>query len=512
MINRHPSSQRSINKNTRNLAITAAAASASPSSPASAGVVGVAAVAVASGSASASSAFARLYGSRNWIRRINYVVKHCNAGTYESINWNGYALHTLRGMVRALESLIGSNAIATYHKITPITPLLLATYREMQRDFQSMINKRVMLRYIAPTKPKIGSPSFIRVEWTADELRYINLKSYLLDPEIINLLPVALQSDMNDIRIAKKLTKPIGSEVLNFATTARRLHSTPHTRAAHTTYSANPASCSCRKLFATEYRPTFTGGCVYTGDLNLIKHVELRQLLSYGPSYREKLRSSNALASVRNGLNDFIRYHTRHETDGVTTAALADWKRAVLSRCTAALLLHAPHTHNAAVASPSTHIPLLQQSHIVKYMKHLHKHLIMVPTDKASSNIALVCRNYYEFSLDAELNQEGKGVYSPVSETAEKILSAHRDHLTPLGLLSAGSLRLPYLYGMPKFHKLGKAAFRFIAGSAKCSTTMLSSVLSDMLGSKGITGVLRVKDLVSGDFLLPRPLRKFPSS
>jgi hypothetical protein len=76
--------------------------------------------------------------------------------------------------------------------------------------------------------------------------------------------------------------------------------------------------------------------------------------------------------------------------------------------------------------------------------------------------------------LRAELERKD-GAYAAVEDrTNDEILVSQQKHLKAL----MGDQKLPYLYGMPKFHKAG---WRYIAGSSNCSTSVLSKILSDVL-------------------------------
>ena len=63
----------------------------------------------------------------------------------------------------------------------------------------------------------------------------------------------------------------------------------------------------------------------------------------------------------------------------------------------------------------------------------------------------------------------------------EDIVNSHDTFMKSLGIeLSDDDKRLPYLYWTPKLHK-SPMKHRFIAGSSKCTTKQLSSLLTTML-------------------------------
>ena len=65
--------------------------------------------------------------------------------------------------------------------------------------------------------------------------------------------------------------------------------------------------------------------------------------------------------------------------------------------------------------------------------------------------------------------------------SSEDIASTHDTFMKSLGIeLSDDDKRLPYLYWTPKLHK-SPVKHRFIAGSSKCTTKQLSSLLTKIL-------------------------------
>jgi hypothetical protein len=76
---------------------------------------------------------------------------------------------------------------------------------------------------------------------------------------------------------------------------------------------------------------------------------------------------------------------------------------------------------------------------------------VIVPADKASNNIVLVCKSYYYECLIKELginnNTFGNITYKPTSFDKDEILANHRSFMTSLHIPSGKeSEDLPYLY------------------------------------------------------------------
>ena len=80
-------------------------------------------------------------------------------------------------------------------------------------------------------------------------------------------------------------------------------------------------------------------------------------------------------------------------------------------------------------------------------------------------------------------NSLGNPTYTLRALTKEEILDNHMSVICSLGISTKdGELDLPLLYCIPKLHKCPFRK-RYIAGSAKCSTKSLSSLLTCILSA-----------------------------
>ena len=130
----------------------------------------------------------------------------------------------------------------------------------------------------------------------------------------------------------------------------------------------------------------------------------------------------------------------------------------------------------------------LKSSTISKHLKELQKDFVFVRTDKASNNIAVVCKKFYvEQSmkeLDMFLNSSNKNdadkTYVPVvKECLSSLESRHKRYMKANSIEEADSL--PFLYWIPKMHKKPFSKQRYIAASARCTTKSLSAILTKCL-------------------------------
>ena len=63
--------------------------------------------------------------------------------------------------------------------------------------------------------------------------------------------------------------------------------------------------------------------------------------------------------------------------------------------------------------------PVLKRDDVKKYLDHLHKHFVLVPVDKASNNIAIICKRFYVEVILKEIGVLGN-VSNPTYCKSEK--------------------------------------------------------------------------------------------
>ena len=107
--------------------------------------------------------------------------------------------------------------------------------------------------------------------------------------------------------------------------------------------------------------------------------------------------------------------------------------------------------------------------------------------DGAPDNVMVICKRYYietlirELGLDGSSAATGNSTYTPCQMSSENIVNTHDTFMKSFGIeLSDDDKRLPYLYWTPKLHK-SPVKHRFVAGSGKCTTRQLSSLLTKIL-------------------------------
>ena len=131
---------------------------------------------------------------------------------------------------------------------------------------------------------------------------------------------------------------------------------------------------------------------------------------------------------------------------------------------------------------------VLQNADVKACLSDLHSKYVFVPADKAPKNVMIICKRYYietlikELGLDNCSTPTGNSTYNTSCQmSSEDIVNTHDTFMKSLGIeLSDDDKKLPYLYWTPKLHK-SPVKHRFIAGSSKCTTTEVSSLLTKIL-------------------------------
>ena len=130
---------------------------------------------------------------------------------------------------------------------------------------------------------------------------------------------------------------------------------------------------------------------------------------------------------------------------------------------------------------------MLQNDDVKACLSDLHNKYVFVPANKAPNNIIIICKWYYietlikELGLDNCSTPTGNSIYTSCQMSSEDIVHIHDTFMKFLGIeLSDHDKRLSYLHWTPKLHK-SPVKHHFIAGSSKCTTKQLSSLLTKIL-------------------------------
>jgi len=132
---------------------------------------------------------------------------------------------------------------------------------------------------------------------------------------------------------------------------------------------------------------------------------------------------------------------------------------------------------------------VLDSPKVKAYLKDFQKDFVFVQTDKASNNIAIVCKKFYieqslkELGIFQEMAMEGNDTrtYVKVDKDPRSIIDRHIRYMKSNLKIQTIPEEFPFLYWIPKMHKKPYSKQRYIAASYKCTTKPLSAILTKCL-------------------------------
>jgi hypothetical protein len=127
---------------------------------------------------------------------------------------------------------------------------------------------------------------------------------------------------------------------------------------------------------------------------------------------------------------------------------------------------------------------VLGKQSVINYLQQPHDRYVLVPTDKASNNIAVVCKYFYVKSMLKEvglLDAKQQTAYNLSLDTAPDVVTTHLAMMKQVNIqVEAKQSQLPLLLWIPKMHKTPSKQ-RFIAASHSCTTKPVSAMITKCL-------------------------------
>ena len=291
-------------------------------------------------------------------------------------------------------------------------------------------------------------------------------KIFKLDT-VISQLPANLREAENIPTVTFKLDSPIRNKILNYKQTVSSLDITVNGSNAVVN---NLPECNCvQSDFCDPHH-----GHIVTGDLRFIENSKLRKLISKGPNYREPkfVNYNKCLLSVQSALtstaSELISKYDLPQN------SLVGWVNSILDKVRERInVLKAKTVHQKVK-------PILKDRDVILYLENLHSKYVLVPIDKASNNVAIICKKFYIERIVQEIGLYGSpsDTYEVSSKNIKDVISNNIELCSNLKLdVSEKHHSLPLMYWMPKMHYTPSKA-RFIIASAICSTKPLSKLMS----------------------------------
>ena len=257
----------------------------------------------------------------------------------------------------------------------------------------------------------------------------------------------------------------IGSKLFNYNETVENFSSLDN------------VSCVC-----SEYCNFVNNDCghVVTGDVTIFSNEDLRDLLLKGPKFREpaRLDFDRAKKTILDNLENFIKSWA--DKEHFNTSCFEGWKSKFIellesSFCKLKLKYRTRvRTCDSVFDDPSAS----------EELDFFHKHFVLCPVDKASKNIAIICKKYYMNTLLHECMNNTLSYCNIKNISIDDICTGIKDFMKGIKInVSNGDNRLPHIVLFPKFHK-PKLSQRFVVSYANCTIKPLASQIT--LGLKAV--------------------------
>ena len=220
----------------------------------------------------------------------------------------------------------------------------------------------------------------------------------------------------------------------------------------------------------------------------------MRDLIAKGPKYREpcKIDWDKNLSLLCEAVDQYALQWAKREI--VELSVLSSWtemvKGSIMVLSSWKEMVKGQIEERIAKLKLNFKQPtgkVLQNADVKACLSDLHSNYVFVPADKALNNVIIICKRYYietlikELGLDNCSTPTGSSTYTSCQMSSEDIVNTHDTVMKSLGIeLSDDDKKLPYLYWTPKLHK-SPVKHCCIAGSSKCTTKELSSLLTKML-------------------------------
>ena len=316
-------------------------------------------------------------------------------------------------------------------------------------------------------KQKVIPKNVISIHFVNKGLDKVHISSILRSNEVQELLPDCLQSEEDMPTCTFRLDPPIRSKILNYRDTVSSLKIEIDD---DVSFVRDLPNCDCENSpFCNPFHKH-----VVTGDLRFVENDKLRNLLSKGPNYRESrtMNFNKCKEAIISALSSCVEHlSVKYE---INPEQLNPWKEKIIHLVNKKI----QELKSKVTISPTK--PLLQNQDVLSALAELHDKFVIVPNDKASNNVAIVCKRFYVQKLLTEVGVPGdtSSTYKLSDRNQDDIIFDNSLLCERFGLpLEERQKSLPYMYWLPKMH-YDPPRFRFIVASSSCSTKPLSSLAS----------------------------------
>ena len=264
-----------------------------------------------------------------------------------------------------------------------------------------------------------------------------------------------------------KLEPPIRNKIFNYRQTVNDVD-----RNDLQTYGTGITECSCSDSpFIDSHHKH-----ILTGDLRIVDNDKLCKLFMKGPNFREPkpINFNNCYEAIESAIDYCIDRMVNRKK--IKDTDLLPWKNKICKMVQIKI-----KSLKNKIKCPRIK-PVLNDNEVKQYLSELHSKYVIVPIDKASNNISIICKKFY---IQVLMNEVGflngpNLTYSNVTDkTASQVIDDNVEYSERLGfeIEEDREKSLPIIYWTPKFHKT-PIATRCIIASKLCSTKQLAQAVS----------------------------------
>ena len=344
--------------------------------------------------------------------------------------------------------------------------------KEITNLVLDMINFRLFLAKEKRQDDRASKNLFLKVYFRGKEVEKVKLASIFR--KHLDCIPNSIQSRKTPPTLIYERSRKIGCTIFNYKNTVSKVIAKDWDE---------KTSFTCDCLDSTFCDSNH--GHVVTGDLRIIKNRKLRSLLCKGPTFREpiKMNWERFLTDFQTSLENCIKSWAEREE--VDSKMFGEWKDRVLidvrKKIRKLSKIKNLHRGRNTLSCPS--------SSVRRALSDLQKKYVFVPTDKASNNIAVICKKFYiQKSLEElgiiqhnESGEKANNTYMLINDDPKKIILRHKRYMKTNFSVTQIPECFPFLYWIPKMHKKPYSKQRYIAASYKCTTKFLSATLTKCL-------------------------------
>ena len=318
-----------------------------------------------------------------------------------------------------------------------------------------------------PIKPKKLPPkNILNINFTNKANDFIDISKILRHPDVKNLIPDS--ADAKDLpMVVYNLTKPIRSKIFNHKKFVQELDID--------IFLANPGiyPCTCNE---SDYKDR-NHHHVISGDIRIITNNKLRKLVSMGPNYRESvpIDFESARTSIINGIEDCILKWS--SKSNISKTCFSAWKDEIIAKLDTKIIRLKNRIRPRQVKQ------CLDDPLVKSNLEELHDMFVISPIDKATNNVAFICKRFYATTLLTEMGMIGNvsDTYEVIDKPPNEVIDSLTNDLKSNFKLKVNDENscLPVAYWLPKMHK-DPIGFRYIIASKKCTNKELSKHITSV--------------------------------